>query len=262
MRRAVAALVAAALAGLAGCGGGDDPAAAPVGQLTGTQFLGHELREVPADGAPSVALDVTADEHGGWNLHLRTERFAFTPEKVNREAAGGEGHAHVYVDDEKFARIYSEWYYLPASAVPEGEHQLLVTLNADDHSVWAVGGEPVTATATVTGGTGDGHEHEPGDATPTPEPTGTAEPDAVFAFAIAAGRAEPPLDRHTVAEGSTVRIEVTSDQADELHLHGYDLAAEVGPGKPAVIEFTADQTGLFELETHESALVLLQLEVE
>lgn len=113
--------------------------------------------------------------------------------------------------------------------------------------------EPATPAATATGGIGQ---------TPTPDPTETAGPDAVFEFAITDGRAEPPLDRHTVAQGSTVRIEVTSDQADELHLHGYDLDADVSPGEPAVIEFTADQTGLFELEAHESALVLLQLQVE
>jgi hypothetical protein len=70
------------------------------------------------------------------------------------------------------------------------------------------------------------------------------------------------LDRATVELGRTVRIVVSSDQADEVHLHGYDLDAPTGPGAPGVIEFVADQAGLFELETHETGLVLLQLQVE
>jgi hypothetical protein len=261
MRRAVAGLAVVALVGLAGCGGaaGDDPEPAPAGELTGAEFLGQELREVPADGAPAVALEVTADEHGGWNLHLRTERFTFTPEQLGGPARGQEGHAHVYVDDQKYARIYSEWYHLPAPAVPDGEHSLLVTLNADDHSVWAVDGVPVTATGTVTGGTADGQPS--GGAAPAPEESPTAGPDETFEFEVTDGRADPPLDRATVAQGSLVRIVVTSDRADEVHLHGYDLDAHLAPGEPGVVEFTADQTGLFELETHETGLVLLQLVV-
>ncbi len=33
---------------------------------------------------------------------------------------------------------------------------------------------------------------------------------------------------------------VTAEVTDHVHLHGYDLMADVAPGKPARIEFTAD----------------------
>ncbi|HEX6194902.1 MAG TPA: hypothetical protein VFZ37_03265 [Jiangellaceae bacterium] len=78
---------------------------------------------------------------------------------------------------------------------------------------------------------------------------------------IADGEVSPPFDTYEVARGADVRIEVTSDTADELHLHGYDLGLEVEPGEPAVLEFTADIEGRFELETHELGLPVLQLEV-
>ena len=39
---------------------------------------------------------------------------------------------------------------------------------------------------------------------------------------------------------------------DELHVHGYDIEEELPAGKQATIDFTADQTGVFEVETHES----------
>ncbi|GAA4190730.1 hypothetical protein [Microbispora amethystogenes] len=71
----------------------------------------------------------------------------------------------------------------------------------------------------------------------------------------------PPPGRIEVDKGQRVRITVTGDAADEAHLHGYDKEAELKPGTPATIEFTADETGLFEMETHESGLQLFQLVV-
>ena len=54
-------------------------------------------------------------------------------------------------------------------------------------------------------------------------------------------------NRHVVAdkktiritEGETVELHWTSDQAVELHLHGYDLKAAPAPAKPAVMAFKA-----------------------
>jgi FtsP/CotA-like multicopper oxidase with cupredoxin domain len=54
----------------------------------------------------------------------------------------------------------------------------------------------------------------------------------------------------TVKKDDVVRIVITSDVPDEMHLHGYDIEEEAGPGKPARFEFTADVEGSFELESH------------
>jgi hypothetical protein len=78
---------------------------------------------------------------------------------------------------------------------------------------------------------------------------------------IAAKSVTPPPGRIDLTKGQTVRITVTSDVADEAHVHGYDKGATLHPGTPATIEFVADQDGLFEVETHESGLQLLQLAV-
>ena len=53
-----------------------------------------------------------------------------------------------------------------------------------------------------------------------------------------------------VTKGDTVRIVVTSDAPDEIHLHGYDIEREVSPGHPGRFEFKADAEGVFEMESH------------
>jgi plastocyanin len=76
------------------------------------------------------------------------------------------------------------------------------------------------------------------------------------------GKVSPKAHRVKVAAGSSVRILVSSDVDDEVHVHGYEIEREVSAGQSATIEFTADQTGVFEVETHESGLLLLQLQVQ
>lgn len=124
--------------------------------------------------------------------------------------------------------------------------------------VAACGGDDEPDDPPVTSPSGAGAPSTPASPAPAASPTASAE---LLQFEIARGRATPPLDRIEIEQGSTVRIVVTSDQPDAIHLHGYDLEAPIGPGADGVIEFTADQAGLFELETHDTGLVLAQLQV-
>ncbi|HEY1074894.1 MAG TPA: hypothetical protein VGE59_04365 [Patescibacteria group bacterium] len=64
-----------------------------------------------------------------------------------------------------------------------------------------------------------------------------------------------------VKEGEKATIKVTSQVADEVHLHGYDLSQAVGPGTPAQIDLTADKTGRFEIELEERGKAIGILEV-
>ena len=64
------------------------------------------------------------------------------------------------------------------------------------------------------------------------------------------------------AKGAAVTIEVSVDSPDEVHVHGYDLEAEATPDAPAVIEFTADLEGIFDVESHTSEALLVKLVVE
>lgn len=62
-------------------------------------------------------------------------------------------------------------------------------------------------------------------------------------------------------KGERLTLRVTGDRADTLHVHGYDRELPLSPGTPATLTLTVDRTGLFEVETHESGLLLTQLVV-
>lgn len=79
--------------------------------------------------------------------------------------------------------------------------------------------------------------------------------------AVTDGKVTPATHREPVAKGDTVKLVVTTDTADEVHVHGVDIEKETSPGKPVTITFVAKDPGIYEVETHESGLQLLQLEV-
>ncbi|WP_182886903.1 hypothetical protein [Microbispora sp. H10885] len=122
---------------------------------------------------------------------------------------------------------------------------------------------PTTASSTevpapaATEAATDAATEPAGSATDAPADADVKEIDVT----ISGRKVTPPPGRIEVDKGQRVRITVTGDAADEAHLHGYDKEAELKPGTPATIEFTADETGLFEMETHESGLQLFQLVV-
>jgi heme/copper-type cytochrome/quinol oxidase subunit 2 len=67
--------------------------------------------------------------------------------------------------------------------------------------------------------------------------------------------------RISLPQGTEVMLVVKSDVADVVHVHGYDVKAEVTPDQPATITLTADVTGTFEVELEDSGLLLTELEV-
>jgi len=76
---------------------------------------------------------------------------------------------------------------------------------------------------------------------------------------ITAGKVTPAPTAVEAKKGDHVEITVTSDRADEVHVHGYDIEKPLVAGQPTTIDFDATQAGRFEVETHESEKVLFQL---
>ncbi len=79
---------------------------------------------------------------------------------------------------------------------------------------------------------------------------------------VTGGQVGGDAGRAQIAEGTHVTLVVTSDVADEVHVHGYDIESELEPGTPAELSFDATIPGVFEVELHESGTVLLTLQVE
>jgi plastocyanin len=82
-----------------------------------------------------------------------------------------------------------------------------------------------------------------------------------IAVQVAGGQVSGDTGRVPVPVGDQVTLMVTSDVADEVHLHGYDLTAALTPGTPAELTFDATIPGVFEVELHEAGTVLLSLQV-
>ena len=78
---------------------------------------------------------------------------------------------------------------------------------------------------------------------------------------VVGGEPQGGIVRESVDLDSAVVLTVTSDVADEVHVHGYDLMADVAPGAPATIRFTADAPGRFEIELEDTGVQIAELEV-
>jgi hypothetical protein len=122
----------------------------------------------------------------------------------------------------------------------------------------ACGGEAEPASATTPAGPATSAA---GTTSAAPPPTTPSADVVEIRVTVADGKVSPRTSVHKVRLGQTVRLIVTVDKADELHVHGYDKELELAAGRPATLEFRADQAGDFEVETHESDLQLLRLQV-
>ena len=114
---------------------------------------------------------------------------------------------------------------------------------------------PTTTSQTTPTPTPD--EPEPVEtATPTSTPTATPTPEP------------PPLleggkvTKLRFTEGDTVTFRVVSDVPEEVHVHGYDIAKDLEPGKVVTVSFKGDITGIFEIEYEHAGEQIGQLRVD
>jgi FtsP/CotA-like multicopper oxidase with cupredoxin domain len=109
---------------------------------------------------------------------------------------------------------------------------------------------PTETEETADGGTADGGAEAPPETEEEPPPP--PEPE-VARIQIRGGEVVGGAQDIEVTRGDTVRIVVTSDAPDEIHLHGYDITRNPAPGQPARFRFKAEAEGAFEIESHVAA---------
>ena len=97
-----------------------------------------------ADGtAPTVSIQLHPDPVAGYNLQIETTNFRFSGARSGLNHQEGEGHAHLYFDGVKHARLYGNWTHL--AKLPDGASQLTVSLNSNDHRALSVNGTIIEA---------------------------------------------------------------------------------------------------------------------
>jgi hypothetical protein len=104
---------------------------------------------------------------------------------------------------------------------------------------------------------------EPVTTTGTTTAPGTTTADGITTITIVVKNAAPEggIERATVAKGDSVSLVVHSDVEDEVHLHGYNLAADVAAGGVARIDFVASVPGRFEAELEQRGVQIADLTV-
>lgn len=97
--------------------------------------------------------------------------------------------------------------------------------------------------------------------TTAPPPPGPP-PPARVQIVIRGGLPVGGPRRVTVARGRRVILNVTSDVSDHVHLHGYDLMQDVGPGMPARIAFRATRPGTVEAELEDRGVQIARIRAQ
>jgi hypothetical protein len=109
-----------------------------------------------------------------------------------------------------------------------------------------------TTTAVTTTTTGAGGK--------TTTTTVTSVPDATVIHLVG-GKPTGGKQKIVVNKGDVVRLNVTSDDQEQIHVHGFDIEKEVSPGSPAQFKFTADIEGRFEVESHTTDTQIAEITV-
>lgn len=92
-------------------------------------------------------------------------------------------------------------------------------------------------------------------------PTAPSFAGQVVDITVTGGKVTTAERRVEVKKGAQVRLQVTADVADEVHVHGYDKRVDVRPGAPSTLDFTATLSGRFEVELEKAGLKLIDLQV-
>ena len=247
---------------------------------------------VEAATAPTLDISITEDPASGWNLFADVENLTFSPENVGGEAIDGEGHLHLSIDGERVTRLYGPWWHI--SGLSAGDHEVMVEVSANDHSTYGVDGDPIIALTTLSvsedqattinddgdnevasqdvavqdAEADDSHSHDD-DAEGGHSHGGTGETldlaatdaDVVIEAVLVDGDLTVEDRRFSVETGQTVGVVFESDETEQVHLHGYDILADVGPDTSVDFAFLADSPGTFEVELEGSGRFLFEIQV-
>ena len=194
------------------------------GLEVGADYVGH-LHAQPCgqdDGGPHFAFDPEGPETPPNEVH-----FGFT--------AGHHGGGSVTVDNPR--------------RVGSGARSVVVHDAMSENRLVCADLRPATRAQV---------QHATGTAGSSPPSTDALTVDVQ----IDDGEVTPAGDRVEAKAGEPIRLHVSSDQADEIHVHStpeHEFA--VAPGNRQMFEFTINRPGVYEVESHETATVIVSVAV-
>jgi cytoskeletal protein RodZ len=144
----------------------------------------------------------------------------------------------------------------------------VVLRGGDDNGDSSSSDAQTTATQSTgtSASTGTGASGSTSTATSTPTTASTssstpAEP-AVKTITVVNGQPDGGIKTISYTKGDQVRLKVSSDVADEIHVHGYDLMKDVEKGGSVEFSFPATIEGRFEIELENAGTQIANLEVD
>jgi heme/copper-type cytochrome/quinol oxidase subunit 2 len=87
-------------------------------------------------------------------------------------------------------------------------------------------------------------------------------PPPVIQVRVEGGKPVGGIKKIKVSKGERVRFAVSSDVADEIHVHGYDFMKDVEAGGKVSFSFPAKIDGVFEIELEHLGEQIAELEVQ
>jgi FtsP/CotA-like multicopper oxidase with cupredoxin domain len=145
----------------------------------------------------------------------------------------------------------------------EAETPPPTTQQAETEAASATTAVPTTSTEPTTDEADGGSEPGETSETNTAVPAETEAPEeAPVVVTVEGGQPVGGVQTITVKSGDQVRFTVRADAPEEVHVHGFDISKDVGPGEDAAFAFPADIEGIFEVELENSAVQIIKLVVE
>jgi hypothetical protein len=129
--------------------------------------------------------------------------------------------------------------------------------------VAATSSSTAAASSTSSGTTAAETSTEPSSVPPSASTSAStsAETGKRLQITVNGKQVSPAPGTFELGVGEKLTLTVTSDVANELHVHGFDVEQELRPGRPATLELVGKEQGTFEVETHEPALLLTKIAV-
>ena len=107
-------------------------------------FAHHPGHKIEANNPyPTISLEVLEDSMDGYNLFIKLENYLLSPEDVGKKNEPNSGHMHLYVNDIKISRVYSNWFHIPGRYFNLDENIIKVTLNSNLHDSFSINGNPI-----------------------------------------------------------------------------------------------------------------------